>query len=247
MIGIALLFFFYNPLTVGYVHFLDSLRKGPVDTGSGIKALFWPFRQGRYSRIMGATAWKYLWIMIWSYVVNLILLIPVVIVSFFFIMWIMYDFENNSMDELSKGGWMLFDGKFLALIVIFGIFLIFMIIATSVIMLNRKYAYMFTEFIVSDEPGIKAQDALNKSKYMTKDIKGRMFLLDLSFIGWHIASLFTIGLLNFWLHPYLTTAFHEVYLLRKAELRPVFADPPSVSIGSDLSKDAGMERLNEQQ
>ena len=46
------------------------------------------------------------------------------------------------------------------------------------------YRYRFAFFILSDNPGIGPLEALRASKYLTDGNKAKIFLLDLSFIGW---------------------------------------------------------------
>src|SRR5699024_11599352 len=48
--------------------------------------------------------------------------------------------------------------------------------------------------------------------------KMRAFLLDLSFLGWRILNLFTLGILRFvWINPYTETVWAEVYAVLRAE------------------------------
>jgi len=46
-------------------------------------------------------------------------------------------------------------------------------------------------------------DCINYSKEMMRGHKYRLLLLNLSFIGWHILSILTLGIGYIWLRPYI--------------------------------------------
>lgn len=81
----------------------------------------------------------------------------------------------------------------------------------------KGYAYSQAYFIYYDDyrktgiaPGYR--DAITKSRQLMDGHKGQLFLLDLSFIGWHILCLFTLGIGYLWLTPYILTtkvAFYD--------------------------------------
>ena len=49
-------------------------------------------------------------------------------------------------------------------------------------------------FILAENPGISVRKAMNMSKAMTKGFKWDLFVMDLSFVGWGILSLLTLGI-----------------------------------------------------
>jgi uncharacterized membrane protein len=58
-------------------------------------------------------------------------------------------------------------------------------------------------YILADHPELTSKEVFAKSKEMMKGQKWHAFVLDLSFIGWGILSLFTLGLLGtFYVTPY---------------------------------------------
>ncbi|MBN1776134.1 MAG: DUF975 family protein [Clostridiales bacterium] len=231
---IALTFFVFNLLLVGFVRFISTLKPEMNEGEKSVGNLFWAFREGRYSRILAGTAWKQLWLIIWNWITSLVYFIPVIV--FFVALFLNPNFtkafeENdpNTMDFWTT----LFEGAVVALLIFGAVFLV-CIIAQSIVLYNRMYAYIFTEYVLSEQPGLPTKSALEISKKMTAGIKLRMFLLDLSFIGWRILSLFTFGILNIWILPYRTAAFLEVYYRRKEELRPA-----SVSSGTQIAPPQG--------
>lgn len=69
----------------------------------------------------------------------------------------------------------------------------------------------------SDQQGTM-QEAFQISKQMMDGQKWAAFVMDLSFIGWNILSLFTCGILGiFFLKPYREATFAELYSYSKAQ------------------------------
>lgn len=68
------------------------------------------------------------------------------------------------------------------------------------------YRYSAAPYIMAEDPGCGAMEALNRSKAMMDGHKMDLFLLDLSFIGWHLLNVFTLGLGSLLLTPYTNAA-----------------------------------------
>ena len=66
-------------------------------------------------------------------------------------------------------------------------------------------------YILKDDPQISAMDALMKSWQITKGHKMKLFWLGLSFIGWIILGLMTLGIGFFLIAPYIDTTFAHYY------------------------------------
>jgi len=69
----------------------------------------------------------------------------------------------------------------------------------------KSYAYSMSDFILMDNPGMSSIDAITKSKNMMNGWKAKLFLLDLSLIGWWFLCLFTCGIGYLWLGSYYKT------------------------------------------
>ena len=76
---------------------------------------------------------------------------------------------------------------------------------------------LMTDFILKDDPEISALDAMMKSWKMTNGHKAELFYLFLSFIGWIILSILTLGIGFLLLYPYMQSALAHVYEDLKAE------------------------------
>lgn len=81
----------------------------------------------------------------------------------------------------------------------------------------KYYSYAMTDFILKEEPGLCNNAAIEKSMAMMAGNKMKLFLLDLSFIGWAILCLFTLGLGFFILQPYMKVSHAAFYEDLKAE------------------------------
>ncbi|HEY8444131.1 MAG TPA: DUF975 family protein [Clostridia bacterium] len=55
----------------------------------------------------------------------------------------------------------------------------------------KAYAYAMTPYIAVEYPELSPADCIKMSNDMMKGNKGRLFLLDLSFIGWFLLGIAT--------------------------------------------------------
>ena len=71
-------------------------------------------------------------------------------------------------------------------------------------------------YILAENPKIERKKAFKLSKEMMKGNKWKTFILDLSFLGWELLSIFTFGLLNiFYINPYKVATTVELYEVLK--------------------------------
>lgn len=81
----------------------------------------------------------------------------------------------------------------------------------------KSYSYAMTPFILNDEPELGADEVICKSMAMMRGHKMKLFLLDLSFIGWGLLSVLTLGIGLLWLVPWMESARAAFYLDLKRE------------------------------
>lgn len=68
----------------------------------------------------------------------------------------------------------------------------------------KRYEYRMVPYILSQTPDIDANTAFAMSRQMMNGQKWKTFKLDVSFIGWHILSCLTLGILGiFYVSPYI--------------------------------------------
>ncbi len=74
------------------------------------------------------------------------------------------------------------------------------------------YSYALTPYILDDNPDMTVNEAIGYSKELMVGRKWRLFLLQLSFIGWAILCILTCGIGFLWLTPYASASYAAFYL-----------------------------------
>lgn len=79
----------------------------------------------------------------------------------------------------------------------------------------KAYAYAMAPYITKDlaDAGqeITATQAISESRKVMDGHKGELFVLDLSFIGWWLLSILTLGIGFLWLIPYVRVTHANFY------------------------------------
>ena len=76
----------------------------------------------------------------------------------------------------------------------------------------KSYSYRLVPYILSENPEMKPKEAITLSRQLMKGQKWRAFVLDLSFIGWDLLAVLTLGLVGlFYSNPYLSATRAELY------------------------------------
>ena len=101
----------------------------------------------------------------------------------------------------------------MALLMIFGnsspvltIIVITLYIATLIYSVSRSFLYVLAYFIGYDKPELSSKECVKKSEELMTGNRGSYFLLQLSFIGWAILSVLSLGIGMLWLTPYIAIA-----------------------------------------
>lgn len=81
----------------------------------------------------------------------------------------------------------------------------------------KSFSYAMTPYILEDNPELGAVDAIHRSRMMMRGHKFDLFWLYLSFIGWFLLSILTLGIGFLWLVPYMETAQAAFYEEVKAD------------------------------
>jgi uncharacterized membrane protein len=205
-ISVAVIMFLSAPLNYGLTNYFMNQRNHEKYTS--VDMIFSAFQKGSYKRVTSGMAWGYLWQYIWSFVSTAIFIVPTV--SLIFGTAAIAHFADSSDEAGGVTG-----------ILIFVVFMLIYFISLAVylmIVINRMYAYLYIPFILVDQPQLSYREVMNMSKKMTDGQKGRMFILDLSFIGWWLLTMLSCGLLSVALIPYIYTTRVELYHARKAEM-----------------------------
>lgn len=76
----------------------------------------------------------------------------------------------------------------------------------------KAYEYRMIPYLLAEDPTMTKEQAFAISKEMMTGNKWKAFVLDLSFLGWHILSIFTLGILEiFWVQPYENSTDAALY------------------------------------
>ena len=123
---------------------------------------------------------------------------------------------NNSF-SLAFGNWLhVVWGMILSTIYIF-LWTLLLIIPGII----KSYSYALTPYILVEHPEMSANEAIEESMRLMDGHKFDLFYLQLSFIGWAILSILSLGLGVFWLIPYQMTAQAAFYRDIKNEAMPL--------------------------
>ena len=75
----------------------------------------------------------------------------------------------------------------------------------------KAISYSMTPFIMAGHPEMSAKEAIDASKALMDGYKGDYFILGLTFIGWELLNLLTLGIGSLWLNPYMNASFAAFY------------------------------------
>ncbi len=91
----------------------------------------------------------------------------------------------------------------------------------------KAYAYSMAVYIQQDSEDKEWRRCLELSNEMTYGYKGKLFLLDLSFIGWYIVGLLCLGVGVLWVSVYHGMARAHFYEELKETRKDLFGEPDS--------------------
>lgn len=81
----------------------------------------------------------------------------------------------------------------------------------------KALGYSLVPHILANDSNMGSDEVLKLSEKMMKGHKMDLFMFSLSFIGWHLLAIFTLGILEIWIIPYQETATTKYLLDIKAE------------------------------
>lgn len=89
----------------------------------------------------------------------------------------------------------------------------------------KGFSYMLAPYIVLEHPEMSVPAAIDESRRLMDGNKWRAFCLGLSFIGWWLLGILTLGILWLWVAPYQQMTFGAFYraVLREKGPRPAAA------------------------
>ena len=77
----------------------------------------------------------------------------------------------------------------------------------------KSYSYRLVPYLLKDHPELSPTEVITRSRQMMDGHKWQAFTLDLSFIGWYLLGILTLGAVTiFWANPYHDNAAAAFYL-----------------------------------
>lgn len=84
----------------------------------------------------------------------------------------------------------------------------------------KYYSYFLVPYILAENPDIGTLEAITLSRKMMKGHKWQCFIFELSFIGWKILGMLTLGILDIvYTNPYMVASFSEFYVAIRQEAK----------------------------
>lgn len=91
----------------------------------------------------------------------------------------------------------------------------------------KSYSYSMSLYILAENKGKPALECINESKAMTEGHKFDLFVLGLSFLGWALLCVITLGIAAIWVTPYMAATYANAYnLLKPVAEEPVIEEQP---------------------
>jgi uncharacterized membrane protein len=102
-------------------------------------------------------------------------------------------------------------GRSFLLCLLQGIFIFLWSLLFCIPGIVKALSYSMSFFILRDNPGMKALDAVTASRRMMNGYKGKLFCLYCGFIGWALLCTLSFGIGYLWLCPYITLSLANFY------------------------------------
>lgn len=206
LLAMAFTIFVSNIVTVGGNRWFSRNRESAATPSVGM--VFSLFKTGSYIKTAGSMLWMELFLFLWS----LLSLIPMVIAAALvmsepgfmqamnrlFTSWDTGSIENW-IESLDRG--LLLNLSILPVVSVL----------LTIPYLIKSFSYRMTPWILADNPQIGFRRALRLSMEMTYGSKWRMFVLDLSFLGWLFLGVLACGVGVLFVMPYIMATHAELY------------------------------------
>lgn len=205
LFAIAFTIFVRTVIQVGGNRWFSRSRESAATPSIG--QIFSLFKAGSYLKTVAGMLWMNLFLFLWGLLAS----IPIMAAM---ILLIVKSFTTSDMqaeieqipDYLNR----LFGNNIGAMIGV-ALLLLFGSILLSIPAIIKQYSYRMTPWILADNPKIGYRRALKLSMQLTAGQKGKMFVLDLSFIGWFLLGVIACGIGVLFVTPYYMAVQAELY------------------------------------
>lgn len=119
--------------------------------------------------------------------------------------------REESVSEMLSAGFKEDYGRVLGIELLKSIFIVLWCLLLIIPGIIKSYAYAMTEFIAEDNPLLGPNECIDRSKAMMNGHKMDLFLLDLSYIGWILLGIISLGIGFLWIGPWMQMAHVKFY------------------------------------
>lgn len=102
-------------------------------------------------------------------------------------------------------------GRYLGTSLLMALFVFLWTLLLVVPGIIMSYAYALTPYIMHEHPELSASECIARSKQMMRGYKWKLFCLDLTFLGWVLLCILSLGIGFLWLQPYYECARVRFY------------------------------------
>lgn len=141
------------------------------------------------------------WGITWNIALKMIFPILLTIVAYIVLAYGIFSYSSSilSLENSSSGGiWVLVG---------------FILLIVSLLWnITKSYYYQLSYIVSAEKPELSSKEAVEESEKLMAGKRGKLFCLQLSFIGWAVLAIFTLGIGYLWLIPYVqfaTIAFYK--------------------------------------
>lgn len=99
-------------------------------------------------------------------------------------------------------------GESMGFLAILGVILYIVSLIWAIV---KGFSYVLAQYILYDNPDMDSKSIVEKSEELMQGHKWAWFWLPITFIGWFILSVFTLGIGMLWIAPYLQVALVIFY------------------------------------
>ncbi len=133
--------------------------------------------------------------------------------SFGFMLCFLRMIRGEDSDEMVGDQFGVFNkyGRYLGGSLLYTIYILLWSLLLIVPGIIMSYAYAMTPYIMYDRPDLDSDECIHESKVMMKGHKWKLFCMDLSFIGWILLCILTLGIGFLWLQPYIESSHAKFY------------------------------------
>ena len=125
--------------------------------------------------------------------------------------------RENTISETFNAGLVEDYGRVLGIMLLQALFVILWTLLLVIPGIIKSYSYAMTNCIAEDNPELGAMECIDRSMAMMKGHKWELFLLDLSYIGWILLGVLSLGIGLLWIIPWMQMAHVKFYEELKRE------------------------------